>query len=230
MSALRPSTSATSGDDLMVVNGPDTVGGGLGDDIIDVSDGLGLWDGPFNADIHSLVNGNKGDDTIFGSSTTSDTLLGGQGDDSITDSFGADVLNGNLGDDVLVSGLPGDDVLIGGPVGSPILLGEGGSDTLIAHDSGVTFSGGEDADLLVFDLLPRGSTMSTGVILDWDPGDRLSVTRFGDRPGLPRADRRRCRRRDQGGECSDPVRIRDRRGAGVRRSLCLCSDRARRRG
>jgi Ca2+-binding RTX toxin-like protein len=162
-------TIPTDADDLLTVNGPDTVGGGLGDDSITVNDGSFDWDGPFKADIHSLVNGNKGNDTIFGSSTTSDTILGGQGDDSIMDGFGADVLNGNLGDDVIVN-LQG---------GSPLMLGEGGSDTLIARASGATLSGGEGADLFSLELLPQGARTFTATITDWESQDRIAVLRYG---------------------------------------------------
>ena len=170
MPFFPPSNQATAGDDQLTVHGPDTVGGGLGDDIMFVTDGsFDLGDGPFNPQVHSLANGNKGNDTLIGSLTSADTLLGGQGDDSITDAVGDDVLNGNLGDDVIVHALGG----------SPLLLGEGGSDTLIARASGATLSGGEGADLLSFQILPQGVRTSLGVILDWDRQDRIEVQRFG---------------------------------------------------
>lgn len=69
-----------------------------------------------------------------------ESLIGGQGNDTLWGSARADRLNGGLGDDVLHGG-DGDDVLIGGE-GNDTLYGENGDDTFLATND--TFSDGND--------------------------------------------------------------------------------------
>jgi Ca2+-binding RTX toxin-like protein len=105
--------------------------GGDGSDTVSIGDGL-------PPDMTVDVNGGSGDDTLNGSSL-GEVLLGG-------DFLGADTLNGNGGDDALISegGSPaaGPDVLSGGP----------GDDQLAADYpcGGDTFSGGPGDDVAGF--------------------------------------------------------------------------------
>lgn len=81
-----------------------------------------------------FVQGNRGNDTIQGSSTN-DTLLGGLGNDVVEGAGGPDFINGNLGDD---------DLRGGGQ-----LFGEGGNDTLLAFAAGANTASGGDGDDVV---------------------------------------------------------------------------------
>ncbi len=76
------------------------------------------------------------------------SALGGDGDDSITCSAGADRLEGGAGDDDLV-GLDGDDVLLGG-AGRDRLGSGSGADRLQGGPGDDTLSGGTGADTYVF--------------------------------------------------------------------------------
>jgi Ca2+-binding RTX toxin-like protein len=138
-------------------SGVDWIYGGRDDDQISV--GASASGGFAN-----FSNGNRGSDTISGSSTDADILLGGQGNDLIgATSFdlavvdadgiptgaglsggGADFLNGNLGDDTVVGG-PADDQIYGED-GNDILLGKAGRNTLDGGlgDDTIVGSGGSD--------------------------------------------------------------------------------------
>jgi Ca2+-binding RTX toxin-like protein len=120
-----------------------------------------------NADHFNNVNGNQGADSIVGRSSVGDWLLGGQGDDAINagQSSGRNIINGNIGVDVVVGGSgadtlrggQGDDQITGGAGAdwiagdlgaNNVVSGQGGADTFFAsNNGGVTqvtdFSGAE---------------------------------------------------------------------------------------
>ncbi|MEQ1768180.1 MAG: M10 family metallopeptidase C-terminal domain-containing protein, partial [Methylotenera sp.] len=125
----------------------------LGDDSRDVLvGGVGIADtADYSAATANLtVNLTTTTATVFGTGSTtarSDTVntieyfIGGSGNDSITGSAAANVLNGGLGNDIL-SGVAGKDTLLGGD-GDDILTGGLGLDTL---------TGGAGADRFDFNL------------------------------------------------------------------------------
>jgi Ca2+-binding RTX toxin-like protein len=71
----------------------DSLYGGQGDDVIDVTASSG----------HNIVNGNLGNDTIHAGSG-GDLIRGGQGDDRLFGGAGADTLSGDRGHDTLTGG------------------------------------------------------------------------------------------------------------------------------
>ncbi|HID22360.1 MAG TPA: calcium-binding protein, partial [Planctomycetaceae bacterium] len=103
------------------------------------------------------VAGGAGDDTLDGSAVShavtlsggagNDSLVGGDGDDQLTDPTGNDTLVGGPGDDLLVAGA-GADSLVGGD-GNDRLDGQGGSvDTLSGGAGDDILDGGSGTDLL----------------------------------------------------------------------------------
>jgi len=98
-----------------------------------------------------LVIGGKGDDQITVSSTltTPVTLLGMDGDDTLTGGGAADLLDGGSGRDTLHGG-PGDDLLDGG-ADNDALYGDAGQDVLHGGDGADDLYGGDDADRLYGD-------------------------------------------------------------------------------
>ncbi len=145
------------GDDMLSGGaGWDRISGGDGNDTIffDATDGnfiyggsgydlayavgeagvtLSLSDRAFEA-----ATGSDGNDTLDASGLTSSTTLHGRG--------GADTLTGGSSDDLL-SGDDGRDVLVGGAAGD-MLIGGFGADKLSGGDGDDTLFGGEDADML----------------------------------------------------------------------------------
>ena len=107
-----------------------------------------------NVSANTLLNGNAGDDLIFGGAGV-DIVNGGSGNDFLFGRDGNDVLNGNGGIDRLF-GLNGDDELNGGAdndnltggLGTDTLHGGTGGDTLLGS-SGDDFLHGEDGDDIV---------------------------------------------------------------------------------
>ena len=73
-----------------------------------------------------LAYGLPGNDTLYGSDNSNDTLYGNTGDDELYGNAGNDILVGSFGNDILNGG-SGDDMLIGG-IGNDLLAGAGGSD------------------------------------------------------------------------------------------------------
>lgn len=129
------------GHDLLQGNaGADSLVGGSGSEVIygGQDDDYIVSTIPFDPDVPfptgdggDFAQGNKGNDTIIGGNDA-DTLLGGQGNDQITGLSGANILNGNLGDD-----------FVGG---SGALFGEDGNDTLAGTGPKDTLSGGAGND------------------------------------------------------------------------------------
>ena len=115
-------------------DGNDTIFGGQGNDLIDVGGGS------------NFGQGNLGDDTItsLAASTAANTLLGGQGDDSINATGSATgvtkLLDGNLGNDTIV----------GTGAGTYKVLGEDGNDSIdfSAATGKSTFDGGVGNDVI----------------------------------------------------------------------------------
>ncbi|MFL5295802.1 MAG: calcium-binding protein [Phenylobacterium sp.] len=153
--------------------------GGGGNDVLDL-DGMG-----------GLAQGNQGNDTILSQGQA--TIYGGQGDDSLSATVGADhdFLQGNKGNDTIVGGLhdtllggQGDDSITGGGIldgnlgddrvtGSGQLFGEDGNDTLTTMGlGGDSLTGGNGADHFVFSNGAPSSGFITQ-ILDWSSLDSL---------------------------------------------------------
>src|SRR6478609_3096834 len=86
------------GDDNDALTGSGTLDGGNGNDIINISSGIGL--------------GGDGDDTLVGTGSAV-FLSGGNGNDSLAGSGGADTMLGSAGDDDF-RGNGGNDLLYGG--------------------------------------------------------------------------------------------------------------------
>jgi Ca2+-binding RTX toxin-like protein len=150
------------GDDVLTGgSGVDWIYGGRDNDQISVG---ASGSGGFS----NFANGNLGSDTISGSQTDADILLGGQGDDLIgATSFslaivdadgiptgsglsggGADFLNGNLGNDTVIGGA-GDDQIYGED-GNDVLLGKTGRNTLDGGLGNDTIVGGGGGDTIYF--------------------------------------------------------------------------------
>ncbi len=91
-----------------------------------------------------LINGNQGNDSLFGGGN-SDTMRGGKDDDFLNGNSGDDLLFGDLGSDRL-EGEAGNDTIYGGK-GNDILLGQDGDDLLLGDLGSDTLIGGEGRDV-----------------------------------------------------------------------------------
>ena len=107
---------------------------------------------------NATVQGGTGDDTIIGATTsTSDYLRGGDGDDSIQGGVGFDDINGNKGNDTIQGDLTvGNDWLVGGQnndsitahAGANLLYGNLGNDTLQGGGGADILRGGQGDDIV----------------------------------------------------------------------------------
>lgn len=142
------------------------------------------------------VNGNQGADTIDGGQGGGDWLLGGQGSDMIFAHTGANIINGNLGDDSIVGG-DGYDSLRGGQGADIIWAGSGGDwitgdrgdDTLMAGRGSDTFyvipnSGADqvqdfdtahDHVQLAADVAWQASQVGADTVLDFGQGNTMTL-------------------------------------------------------
>lgn len=78
-----------------------------------------------------ILEGRGGDDHIFASSTSTDTLLGGDGDD-VLEAYGHDLLDGGAGNDTLLNRAKGAGAdLFGGEGNDLLLVGEGSTDRFV---------------------------------------------------------------------------------------------------
>jgi Ca2+-binding RTX toxin-like protein len=153
-----------AGDDDVTVDAADSIGGGDGNDRITAN----LWAGKINA--------GAGDDLVRCNSDAAHpaSLVGGDGNDSLSSSGGRDSLYGNAGrDDLrggdasdLLSGGGGDDRLFG-QGGNDRLYGGAGNDRLEGQGGDDRFTGGAGADSLVGDA-------GTNTRTDNDPLDQLT--------------------------------------------------------
>lgn len=146
-----------SGDDQITAGpgGHNTIFGGQGDDFVTIGVGGGV------PQTGNFIQGNLGNDEIFGGAGD-DTILGGKGDDTISGNGGkADFINGNLGNDNLVG------------VGQ--LFGEDGNDTILAAADGPsTVSGGAGDDVLRSTIL-NGTTGAPSLIHGDDGNDLIQA-------------------------------------------------------
>jgi len=149
------SVEGNNGDDTLTIGNIENVGllfltvdGGAGDDVISAA----------NSPIGSarlVLSGGDGDDTITGSSgaetingdADNDSLLGGDGNDVINGGDGVDRMNGDAGDDT-VDGGAGNDIVNGG-TGNDSLLGGADQDSLDGQDGDDTLLGGFGDDNLL---------------------------------------------------------------------------------
>jgi len=147
--------------------GNDSLDGGAGPNTLRGGDGADTLQGGANFDD---VNGNKGDDLIDGGAGGNDWLLGGQGNDQITAHGGANILNGNLGNDTVIGG-GGDDTLRGGQ-GADALTGGAGNNHLFGDLGNDTLTGGGGADTFHF-----GSGGGQDRVTDFNlaQGDRVQI-------------------------------------------------------
>lgn len=128
------SADGGAGDDVIngVTNGSTYLRGGDGNDVI--TSGTGFND----------INGNAGNDTIFGG-PANDWLVGGKGDDEIHGGTGKQILYGNLGNDTLIGGDHADTVR--GGQGDDLIYGGGGNDWISGDKGNDTIYGGSGADI-----------------------------------------------------------------------------------
>ena len=91
-----------------------------------------------------FVDGGNGDDTILGSPTYGDSVLGGDGVDNINGQGGNDSLDGGNGKDAIVGG-DGNDSLTGGD-GSDNISGDLGNDTISGGNHADVITGGDGDD------------------------------------------------------------------------------------
>ena len=136
------SINGGNGNNLLIGGlGSDTVFGGDGNDRIEGGDNVDQLAGGFGA---NLIYGNQGDDTIGGALfskpvASSDTVYGGQGNDSILyqNSNDGAYIYGNLGNDN-IRGSAGNDFIFGGQ-GDDSIQGNRGHDVLIGGLGNDTF-------------------------------------------------------------------------------------------
>ena len=142
-------------DRLLGGPGADTLLGGRGDDVISGRGGRDTLSGELGAD---RLDGGAGEDRLRGDPPQGDdyytprirlrpdVLRGGPGDDTLTDTGGANRLEGGSGDDLLEGG-SGADRLIGGS-GADWLNGHRGADRLSGGAGRDEMRGGSGADRL----------------------------------------------------------------------------------
>ena len=92
------------------------------------------------------IDGQNGDDVIYGSAGFGDAISGGDGDDFIDGREGNDVINGDDGDDSIY-GQDGDDSIWGND-GNDFVAGLAGEDVINGGDGTDTLNGGDDDDVL----------------------------------------------------------------------------------
>ncbi|NJO72287.1 MAG: calcium-binding protein, partial [Oscillatoriales cyanobacterium RM1_1_9] len=116
------------------------------------------------------MNGNQGEDTVWGDEAA-DTVFGGRDSDSLLGGADPDLLLGNLGNDQLF-GETGNDSLWGGQ-NDDQLLGGAGAD-LLSGDLGIdTLTGGEGSDLFWLGV-QTDPNLPPDQITDFEPGlDRI---------------------------------------------------------
>lgn len=90
------------------------------------------------------VDGGNGNDTITGSPTYGDSVIGGDGADTLNGQAGNDTLDGGDGTDSIIGG-DGDDSLIGED-GNDTITGDNGNDTILGGNHNDSINGGDGND------------------------------------------------------------------------------------
>lgn len=148
--------------------------GGRGNDVISTRTVDGLID----------LQGNDGDDILFGSHLGDDRLHGGAGNDRIFGLGGDDYIQAGNGTN-FVAGGEGNDRIYGAGGGIDTLHGEDGDDIISARSGNDLLFGGAGEDLLIGstgvdvlqggagrDLLIAGNTTHASSVSQWDLGDQ----------------------------------------------------------
>lgn len=117
-------------------------------------------------DGNDVLGGTAGADTIYGG-LGNDVLVGGDGGDSLYGEAGNDTLVGGTGSDMLDGG-DGNDRMIGFD-GADTLLGGAGNDLLIGGGSHDVLTGGAGADTFVFD--PTSFKGGTDTVTDFNAAE-----------------------------------------------------------
>jgi Ca2+-binding RTX toxin-like protein len=125
-------------------DGNDTITGGPASDVINGGDGNDVISGWAGAD---TIDAGDGHDVVDGGDELAgpgDSIIGGQGHDTLRGGGGDDWLNGKSGDDDMFGGA-GSDVLHGGS-GSDVMQGGADDDTINGHgyDDTILGNGGND--------------------------------------------------------------------------------------
>ena len=131
------------GDDLMfagLTNSVETIDGGTGIDTLDTTS----WSGLYTINLVTGATNYSGE-----AFTNFENLITGAGNDTITGTDLANVIQTNGGDDS-INAAGGNDTLDGGD-GTDVLTGGAGSDVLIGGLGADQLSGGDDADYLRID-------------------------------------------------------------------------------
>lgn len=115
----------------------------------------------------SHINGNSGDNTIFGSQN-GNLILTGNGDDTIFAGAGATKIQGGADDDLLVGGA-GNDILQGN-TGDDIIFGGAGNDEIAGGAGNDILTGGSGNDTFNFKF---GDGIDT--ITDFSVGDKINL-------------------------------------------------------
>ncbi|MBO6561610.1 MAG: matrixin family metalloprotease [Nisaea sp.] len=178
--------STLGGNDVVQAGlGNDTVMGGDGSDILMGESGTDYLSGEAGNDVLygnkeiDFLDGGAGDDTIFGGQNSGtarvdaygnlrqqdgvETLLGGDGNDSIFGNYGQDLISGGNGNDTIFGG-QNEDTIDGG-AGDDLILGNRENDVL---------TGGTGADTFFFATDAQGNDTVTD--FNAAEGDRLSFT------------------------------------------------------
>ncbi len=144
---IRVTQDATSGDVTVNVNGAERTFTGADRNNLYIKAGNGndtIYVSP-NVTVNLMLDGNAGDDTIYGGGGR-DYINGSTGNDRIYGRGGDDVIYGGDGDD-FISGGSGDDYADGGN-GNDRIYGFSGSDTLSGGIGDDTVNGGSGDDVL----------------------------------------------------------------------------------
>jgi Ca2+-binding RTX toxin-like protein len=112
-----------------------------GDNSIDLT---GLDFGGFTSLASVVVDGGDGDDLIIGSNTFAESLLGGDGSDTILGQGGADTIDSGDGNDSVLGGTGADN--IDGDDGQDTIDGGADDDSIVAGDGQDSVAGGDGAD------------------------------------------------------------------------------------
>lgn len=128
-------TPAASAVTAIVVTGSDA------DNVLDLS---GVTAAQFTALTSLSADGGDGNDSITGSDDFADSMVGGNGRDTLNGQGGNDTLSGGDGADAITGGL-GNDSILGGN-NADTITGDAGLDTLEGGDGADSLNAGDDND------------------------------------------------------------------------------------